>query len=137
MWFLRFIHYFGGRREDDEIATSHADKCGFTLHLMESDPGLQFLDFQNKWNDVPVSTGETVIIPGMRLQYRSKNELKALYHRVVATPETAEAGRFSMVLFVHLCRTPEYDKKRAGRLQEFPPGFNYEMPFEEFSKLFK
>ena len=136
MWFIRFLHYFGDRKEGDEIATAHADKSGFTLHLYESDPGLQYLDFDKKWQEMPVSSGETAIIPGMRLQYRSKNQLKATYHRVVATEKTAKQGRFSVVCFIHLKDTPQYDKQHAGRLQEFQPGFNYDMPFEEFSKLF-
>jgi isopenicillin N synthase-like dioxygenase len=135
-WFVRFLHYFGGRRMDEEIATPHADKSGFTLHLYESDPGLEYLDRKKHWRPMPVSETETVIIPGMRMQYRSQNRLKATYHRVVATPKTAEDGRFSMVCFVHLTWTPEYNKKKSGRLQEFQPGFNYDMPFEEFSKLF-
>lgn len=135
-WFVRFLHYFGNRNVGDEIATPHADKSGFTLHLYESDPGLQYLDFKKAWQEMPVSAGETVIIPGMRMQYRSRNRLKALYHRVVATAETAAQGRFSAVCFVHLNRTPAYDKQKSGRLQEFQPGFNYEMPFDEFSRLF-
>jgi isopenicillin N synthase-like dioxygenase len=135
-WFVRFLHYFGNRREGDEIATPHADKSGFTLHLYESDPGLQYLDFKKNWQEMPVSAAETAIIPGMRLQYRSRGQLKAMFHRVVATKETAVRGRFSAVCFVHLNHTPAYDKQKSGRLQEFQPGFNYEMPFEEFSKLF-
>jgi isopenicillin N synthase-like dioxygenase len=136
IWFLRFLHYFGDRHPGEEIATSHADKSGFTLHLYESDPGLQMLDFQKKWTDIDLSKNETVIIPGMRLQYRSQNTLKATYHRVIATKETAREGRFAIVCFIHLSKTPEYNKEKAGRLQEFPPGFNYDMPFSEFSKLF-
>ncbi len=136
MWFVRFLHYFGGRKEGDEIATPHVDKSGFTLHLYESDPGLQYLDFAKQWRDMPVSLGETAIIPGMRLQYRSQNRLKAIYHRVIATEKVAQQGRFSVVCFIHLKNTPEYNKQKAGRLQEFPPGFNYDMPFSEFSKLF-
>jgi isopenicillin N synthase-like dioxygenase len=135
-WFLRYLHYFGERKVGEEIATSHADKSGFTLHLYESDPGLEMLTMDMNWVPMPVGNGNTVIIPGMRLQYRSKNKLKALFHRVLATKDTAKTGRFSMVCFVHLMKTPQYDKAKAGRLQEFPPGFNYDMPFEEFAKLF-
>jgi isopenicillin N synthase-like dioxygenase len=136
-WFLRFLHYFGDREEGEEIATAHADKSGFTLHLYESDPGLQYLDRNYQWQDLQISNGETAIILGMRGQYRSEGRLKATFHRVIATPITAKRGRFSMVVFVHPKNTPAYDKARAGRLQEFQPGFNYEMPFEEFAKLFK
>jgi hypothetical protein len=136
IWFVRFLHYFGGRKEGDEIATPHADKSGFTLHLYESDPGLQYLDFAKQWQDMPISLGETAIIPGMRLQYRSQNRAKAIYHRVIATEKVARQGRFSVVCFIHPKNTPEYNKQKAGRLQEFPPGFNYDMSFDEFSKLF-
>lgn len=136
-WFIRFLHYFGDRNVGDEIATPHADKSGFTLHLYESDPGLQYLTFKKQWRDMPVSAYETAIIPGMRMQYRSENQIKAIYHRVIATQKTAAQGRFSAVCFVHLNRTPAYDKQRAGRLQEFQPGFNYDMSFEEIAKLFK
>lgn len=135
-WIVRFLHYFGGRKVGDEIATPHADKSGLSLHLYESDPGLQCLGFDGEWRDMPVSDSETVIIPGMRMQFRSKGDLKALCHRVVATPETARTGRYSIVCFIPLINTPAYNKVAAGRLQEFPPGFNYTMPFEEFRKLF-
>ena len=105
-------------------------------YTLGSDPGLQHFTFEKEWEDMPVSSGETVIIPGMRLQYRSHNELKAVYHRVVATKETARTGRFSIVCFIHPKNTAQYNKEKAGRLQEFQPGFNYEMSFEEFAKLF-
>ena len=137
MWFVRYLHYFGDRKIGEEIATSHADKSCFTQHLYEDAPGLQRLSFKNNWEDVEVNSGSSFVIPGMRLQYRSKNKLKALFHRVVANDITNENGRYSMVCFVHLNRTPQYDKNRAGRLQEFPPGFNYKLDFAEFSKLFK
>lgn len=136
-WYIRFLHYFGDRNVGDEIATAHADKSAFTLHLYESHPGLQRLTHEGDWVDMPVSEGETAIIPGMRLQYRSKNYIKATYHRVVATADSANEGRFSAVCFVHPANTPVYDKERAGRLQEFSPGFNYDMPWEKFQKLFR
>lgn len=136
-WFLRLLHYFPGSRPGEEIAKAHADKSGFTLHLYESDAGFQYLDQGKEWQDVKFSPETTVILPGMRGQYRSRGGLKATYHRVVATPSTSREGRFSAVLFVHPARTPQYDKANAGRLQDFPPGFNYEMPFEKFAKLFK
>lgn len=135
-WILRFLHYFEGSKPGEEIAKAHADKSGFTLHLYESDPGLQYLDHDYKWKGVPISSEDIVIFPGMRGQYRSENDLKATCHRVVANKVTAAKGRFSVVCFVHLDQTPAFDKDNAGRLQEFKPGFNYKMPFAEFSKLF-
>lgn len=136
-FFIRFIHYFGDRAVGEETATAHADQSGFTLHLFESAAGLQCLTFGKEWIDMPVSAGETVIIPAMQLQLRSQGRLTALCHRVIATKETAEAGIYSAACFVQLKRTPKYDKERCGRLQEHEAGFNYSMPHREFVKLFK
>ncbi len=136
-FFVRFIHYFGDRELGEETATAHADQSGFTLHLFESAPGLQCMTFDREWIDMPVSDGETVIIPSMQMQLRSQGSLKALSHRVIATPETTENGRYSAVCFVQLKKTPKYDKNRHGRLQEKMPGFNYDMSHEEFQTLFK
>ncbi len=136
-FFVRFIHYFGDRQPGEETASAHADQSGFTLHLYESAPGLQCLPYDGDWIDMPVSSGDTVIIPSMQMQLRSEGELRALCHRVVATPETARDGRYSAVCFVQLKRTPRYDKDTHGRLQEKPPGFNYQMSHGEFVRLFK
>ncbi len=136
-FFVRFIHYFGDRQVNEETAVSHCDQSGFTLHLFESDPGLQCLNFNMKWEDMPVSEGETVIIPAMQMQLRSSGELKALCHRVVANINTAEYGRYSAVCFVQLNNTPKRDKEKTGRLQEKAPGFNYNMDIKEFAKMFK
>ncbi|MBI5126417.1 MAG: isopenicillin N synthase family oxygenase [Candidatus Taylorbacteria bacterium] len=136
-FFVRFIHYFGDRQLGDETASAHIDQSGFTLHLYESAPGLQCMTYDGVWTDMPVSEGETVIINSTQMQLRSHGKLRALCHRVIATPETAQTGRFSAVCFVKLKNTPVYDKDRHGRLQEKPPGFNYAMSFAEFSELFK
>ena len=140
-FFIRFIHYFGNRKNGEETASAHADQSGFTLHLFESAKGLQCLTLAGacrvRWTDMPVSEGQTVIIPSMQMQLRTKGEVGALCHRVVATPKTAKEGRFSAVCFVQLKHTPKYDKEAFGRLQEKIPGFNYLMPHGEFSKMFK
>jgi isopenicillin N synthase-like dioxygenase len=136
-FFVRFIHYFGDRAVGDETASAHADQSGFTLHLYESAPGLQCLPYDGDWIDMPVSAGETVIIPSMQMQLRSKGKLRALCHRVVATAETAAGGRYSAVCFVQLKNTKKYDKDANGRLQEKIPGFNYGLGHDEFAKLFK
>ncbi|HUC31416.1 MAG TPA: 2OG-Fe(II) oxygenase family protein [Candidatus Paceibacterota bacterium] len=135
-WIFRYIHYFGGRSVGDQTATPHADKSGFTLHLFESGPGLEYLGFDKQWRPMPVSDGQTAIISGMQLQFASENKIKALCHRVVATNESAVSGRYSVVCFIPLVNTKAYNKNGAGRLQEFAPGFNYEMPLAEFQKLF-
>jgi isopenicillin N synthase-like dioxygenase len=136
-FFVRFIHYFGDRKVGEETASAHTDQSGFTLHLFESDPGLQCFTYDGRWIDMPVSEGETVIIPSMQLQLRSGGDLKALCHRVIATRETAEKGRYSAVCFVQLKKTSKYDKDKHGRLQEKEPGFNYSLSQERFADLFK
>ncbi|MEK7645290.1 MAG: 2OG-Fe(II) oxygenase family protein [Patescibacteria group bacterium] len=136
-YFIRFIHYFGDRTVGEEIASAHADQSGFTPHLYESAAGLQCLTREKQWIDMPVSADETVIIPSMQMQLRSSGQLKATCHRVVATAQTAKEGRYSAVCFVQLKKTPKYDKERCGRLQEKAPGFNYEMPKEDFEGLFR
>ena len=136
-WILRYLHYFGDRHVGEEIAAPHADKCGFTLHLYESDAGLQYLDIHTReWRPMPVHAGQTAIIPSMQVQLRSNGQLRALYHRVVATERTAQIGRFSMVCFVDLTRTPVYNKSALGRMQDYQVGFNYDLAPTDFSKLF-
>jgi len=133
---IRFLHYFGDREPADEIAVPHVDKGGFTLHLYESHPGLEYLSYEGQWKPIAFSENETAIIPAMRLQYRSNNRLKATCHRVVANEGSSKDGRYSAVCFVDFAGTPYYDKVRAGRLQDRPAGFNYKMPFPEFTQLF-
>ena len=137
-FFVRFIHYPGGRSPEEEIAKAHEDNGGFTLHLCESIPGLQALthDDSHAWIETPVGGGETIIFPGMQLQLHSKGQITALCHRVLASAETSTLGRYSAVCFVHLPRTPVYDKKRWGRLQEMEEGFNYGMSHEAFQDFF-
>jgi isopenicillin N synthase-like dioxygenase len=135
-WIFRYIHYFGGRDIGSQIATPHADKSGFTLHLFESDEGLEYMDWEKDWYNMPVRRGETVIIPGMQLQLASKGKLKALCHRVVARERFAAEGRYSAVCFVPLIYTPAWNKDGEGRTQDFVPGFNYDLAYPKFKALF-
>ncbi len=133
---IRFLHYFGDRSIGDELAVPHVDKGGFTLHLYESHPGLEYFNKKRAWKPMVFSDAETAIIPAMRTQYRSHGQLKATCHRVIANKESSKEGRFSVVCFVNFIGTPYYDKVRGGRLPEKPIGFNYDMSFSEFAKLF-
>lgn len=137
-WFVRFLYYPGERTVGESTAVPHIDKSAFTFHLFESAPGLQGLSYSDKeWFDTPVSETETVIFPGYQLQYVSEGKINALCHRVVANQETANTGRYSMVVFFSLKNHSKYDKSSRGRLQDQDPGFNYGMPFEEVAKQFK
>jgi hypothetical protein len=63
-WILRYLHYFSDQQEVADIAAPHADKGGFTLHLYESDEGLQHCCIQTKvWESMPVHKKQTVVIP--------------------------------------------------------------------------
>ncbi len=136
-WILRYLHYFGDQQAGAEIAAPHTDKGGFTLHLYESDEGLQYYCIKtHAWKAMPVYDTQTVIIPAIQLQLRSEGTLKALYHRVVATEETAQAGRFSMVCFIPFENTPLYNKKAFGSMQTHPIGFNYSLSHQEFANYF-
>lgn len=136
-FFVRFIHYPPQKNQGEATAQAHPDQSGFTFHLFESAPGLECLTYDGKWIPMPVSEEETVIIPDMQMQLRSGGVLRALWHRVVATAETAIEGRYSAVSFIQFKDTPKYDKDKHGRLQEKPEGFNYNMSYEEFTLLFK
>lgn len=136
-WLIRFLHYFGDRKPGDEIASPHVDKGGFTLHLYESHPGVEYLSYETReWTSLPLSHSDTVIIPGMGLQNRSKGKLRALCHRVVATEDTATTGRFSAVCFFNFKNVRFYDKSTFGRLQSQEPGAFYDMSFEKFDGFF-
>jgi isopenicillin N synthase-like dioxygenase len=133
-WKFRYLHYFPSE-SGAPIAHPHADRGGFTLHLHESHPGAQYLDFRGKWRPLPVSKNETIIFPSIMLQQRSKSRLKALCHQVLATPEAAREGRYSMVAFVDFLSDVRFND-REYRMQDLDPGFNYALSENEFSKYF-
>lgn len=135
-WTPRFLHYFAGAREGDEFAMQHTDKGCLTLHLHESHSGFEHLTREGLWQPIAFGKDETLVIAGLRLQYRSSCRLTAVCHRVVASEETARVGRNSIVCFFDCKNIPYYDKKRHGSTQNFPPGFNYGMPFETYKTLF-
>lgn len=136
-WTVRFLHYFGDRDNGEVTASPHIDKGGFTLHLFETDHGLQYLDRETRhWLPMPVGKDETVIISGFMLQNLSENNLKALCHKVVANERTSTEGRFSAVLFVEFENALVYNKDKFGRLQNFEAGFNYDISYEKVRGMF-
>jgi len=134
-WTFRFLHYLPGT-ENGVIGLPHCDKGCFTLHWHESTPGLEYLGEDGMWRPMNFDSNTTVIIPGMQMQYISEGRVKALCHRVVSNEVSRINGRYSSVCFVDMADTPLYNKKNFGGMQSFSPGFNYEMPYEEFAKFF-
>ncbi|HEX5775013.1 MAG TPA: 2OG-Fe(II) oxygenase family protein [Candidatus Paceibacterota bacterium] len=136
-WLLRFLHYFGGRKPGEVLAAPHGDKGGFTLHLYESHAGVERLTFDTEeWVPMDLPHGKTVIFPGMGLQNRAKCRLRAPYHRVVATEETADTGRWSAVCFFNFRNGRHFNKRQHGSQQSQPLAFNYHMQFDQFDDLF-
>ena len=118
------------------IAEPHVDKGGFTFHLHESTSGLQYLNQEKEWKDVVLDESNTILFPGIQIQYASKCKVIALCHRVIAHAISEHIGRFSAVCFIDMAHTPVYNKARHGRMQRHPIGFNYDMDFPTFKKLF-
>ena len=135
-WLLRYLHYFPGAKAGKVIAAHHCDKVSFTMYLQETTPGVEYYSQKREWISMPILQGKTIVTPNMQIQYKTHGKLKALYHRVVANEKSAIEGRYSIVCFIYCLRTPQYYKEKYGRLQDMPLAFNYDMPFEEFSKLF-
>lgn len=135
-WVLRLLHYPHGSEAGQVIAAPHVDKLGITMYLGETTSGVQYFSKDRKWVSMPVLTGQTIITPNMQMQYKTRGELKALCHRVVANEESGRVGRYSIVCFADLFKTPQYNKEKFGRLQEMAVGFNYDLPHEQFAKFF-
>lgn len=131
LWTFRFLHYFGG----EMLANAHADRLGFTLHLYESHGGGEYLGLDRVWRPWPVNHEQTIIFPSIGLQHRSGCTLNALWHRVVPNEVTRTEGRYAMVAFIDFPQSREWDKYRH-RVQDFPPGFNYGMSYNDLDKLF-
>ncbi len=131
-WTFRYLRY---PKNKPILANKHGDRGGFTFHLGETEGGGQYLDLHERvWKEWPVSEKRTIIFPSMGLQHRSKGQLKALWHQVVPT-ESSASERFAMVTFVDFQGTHRFDDSRFN-MKDFEPGFNYEIPFNEFDKYF-
>jgi isopenicillin N synthase-like dioxygenase len=136
LWTLRFLNYLGGTALGEPIAAEHVDKGAFTAHLFESDSGFERYTQAGAWEPVEFGDGETMIIAGLGLQFRSRCLLKAMHHRVVANERTRSEGRTSIVCFFDFRGQVYYDKARYGPTQQFGAGHFYRMPFARFVEFF-
>ena len=133
---LRYLHYFPKADSKEEIAAAHCDIGGFTLHLAEDIPGLQYLDTDKTWKKISFDGTKTIIFPGMGMQHRTKNSVIATCHRVVSTQKSKANGRYSSVLFAVWPGAGRWNKEKFGSLSTQAPGFNYEIPHEKLSQYF-
>lgn len=118
-YLLRFLHYIPEREDEVSLADQHYDRSLYTLHLYESKPGLQFLNWDMKWTEAPIEAGKTVIFSGYRLEKLTEGDIQKVWHRVVPTPGDRE--RHSAVLFVWSPDVPDYE--RGSRSQTETPGY--------------
>lgn len=81
-------------------AAAHEDINHITLLVAASAPGLQVLDKNNKWHDVPHEENSIVVNIGDMMQLASNGKYKSTTHRVV-NPENNTQDRISMPLFIH------------------------------------
>lgn len=81
-------------------AAAHEDINLITLLVAASAPGLQVLDLQGNWHDVPHEDDSIVVNVGDMLQLSSKSQYKSTTHRVVNASDT-NSDRISMPLFIH------------------------------------
>jgi isopenicillin N synthase-like dioxygenase len=78
-------------------AAAHEDINCITLLVAASAPGLQVMDKNGKWFDVPHEDNSIVVNIGDMLQLASEGRYKSTTHRVVNMP----GDRVSIPLFVH------------------------------------
>ena len=119
---LRLLYYRPLQPQDMSLADPHIDRSGFTLHLYESHPGLELLDWQGNWQPAPMGAGHTIVFGAWQLQQKSNQSLPATWHRVRRLPGVNDVTpRISLVFFVPFVQTPSYPKD--DRFQSLVPGY--------------
>ncbi|GLP97903.1 2OG-Fe(II) oxygenase family protein [Paraferrimonas sedimenticola] len=102
---LRVLHYpplTGEEPEGALRAAAHEDINLLTVLPAASETGLQVLDKNQKWLDVPCDFGNLIINTGDMLQEASGHYFPSTTHRVVnPSGEAAKHSRISMPLFLH------------------------------------
>ncbi len=81
-------------------AAAHEDINYITLLVAASAPGLQVMDKNGRWFDVPHEENSIVVNIGDMMQLASGGKYKSTTHRVI-NPENNTQDRVSMPLFVH------------------------------------
>ena len=115
---LRFLHYTP--QQDAEIlAEPHFDIGGMTFHVYENSEGLQFLNYDEEWQDAPLIEGSTVMFNAYGLESMSGGVLQRTWHRVIKKEDTDEE-RFSAVFFADFPDNPNWDTTILGRAKSQP-----------------
>lgn len=102
---LRILHYppLSGEEEEGAIrAAAHEDINLITLLPMATASGLQVLDNEKKWHDIPCDPGMIVVNSADMLQECTRAYFPSTTHRVVnPSGEASRVSRYSVPLFLH------------------------------------
>ena len=102
---LRVLHYppLTGKEEPGAVrAAAHGDINLLTILPAATEPGLQVLDKDGAWNDVPCDFGLLIVNIGHMLQEASGHHYPSTVHRVLnPTGVAARKSRVSLPLFLH------------------------------------
>lgn len=102
---LRILHYppLSGKEEAGAIrAAAHEDINLITLLPMATASGLQVLDTQQEWHDIPCDPGMIVVNNGDMLQECTGAYFPSTTHRVINPQgEASQTSRYSVPLFLH------------------------------------
>ncbi len=110
---LRLIHYpFAPEAEDSPGIGAHTDYECFTL-LLATGPGLEVMDQDGAWVDVPPVPGGLIVNIGDMMEFWSGGAFVATSHRVRKVAEE----RYSFPLFFAL----DYDVELAPLARNRPP----------------
>ena len=142
-WTIRYLHYLHQQNKEnpDEpkkqiiLAKSHIDKHGFTVHLSETEAGVEILSPDERvWQPITIDRRNIgYIMDGAQIQLRTENRKKAVVHRVVSG---LNRERYSLVCFVPLIRTAMYNKSKYGSIQSCSGLVTYDLGFTEFRSYF-
>lgn len=141
-WIIRYLHYYKPNQDQETtnqtLAKAHIDKDGFTIHLYESEPGLEILTLDRVWT--PINKLESpgplnnFIMNGAQMQLVTNCNQKAIAHRVV---NRTNRSRFAMVCFIPFLGCKRYNKTKYGSMQSHEPGFNYDLSPEKYGDYFE
>lgn len=102
---LRILHYppmTGNEKAGAIRAAAHEDICLLTILPASNEPGLQVLDKDGSWLDVPCNFGHLIINIGDMLQEASAGYFPSTTHRVInPTGQCNNTSRVSLPLFLH------------------------------------
>jgi len=102
---LRVLHYpplTGNEPVGSVRAAAHEDINMITVLPASNEPGLQVLDLEGNWHDVPCDPGSVAINAGDMLDYVTGGYYPSTTHRVNnPTGESAMRSRVSTPLFLH------------------------------------